>query len=227
MSNDPQQSAWPDTQNRDCPLCLRPFGTLRRRPAVLYNTLVCSACRNSLVNRRQLAWVIDRLLRAGLDLLLVGLIMGYGSAATFGPDPLTTIMMGLPSAVLFFPFKDAFQGCSPGKLLCGLRVVDVWSREPITIWASVKRNLPFVVPYLGALVEGLSLNSGQRWGDRLARSMVIRTALRHRAPFARACNLCIGCGYDLTGNVTGVCPECGRAVRTGISMVGASEATGT
>ena len=23
---------------------------------------------------------------------------------------------------------------------------------------------------------------------------------------------CQGCGYDLTGNVSGVCPECGRAV---------------
>ena len=27
----------------------------------------------------------------------------------------------------------------------------------------------------------------------------------------RGC-LCIGCGYDLTGNVSGVCPECGRPV---------------
>ena len=24
---------------------------------------------------------------------------------------------------------------------------------------------------------------------------------------------CRGCGYDLTGNVTGVCPECGAAVQ--------------
>jgi hypothetical protein len=24
-------------------------------------------------------------------------------------------------------------------------------------------------------------------------------------------NLCIHCGYDLTGNVSGICPECGRA----------------
>jgi hypothetical protein len=23
--------------------------------------------------------------------------------------------------------------------------------------------------------------------------------------------LCLACGYDLTGNVSGVCPECGRA----------------
>ena len=24
--------------------------------------------------------------------------------------------------------------------------------------------------------------------------------------------LCLKCGYDLTGNVSGVCPECGKAV---------------
>jgi hypothetical protein len=27
----------------------------------------------------------------------------------------------------------------------------------------------------------------------------------------RAKGLCVGCGYDLTGNVSGVCPECGRS----------------
>jgi rubrerythrin len=27
---------------------------------------------------------------------------------------------------------------------------------------------------------------------------------------------CRGCGYDLTGNTSGVCPECGRAVGTAV-----------
>ena len=26
----------------------------------------------------------------------------------------------------------------------------------------------------------------------------------------KAKGLCVGCGYDLTGNVSGVCPECGK-----------------
>jgi hypothetical protein len=30
----------------------------------------------------------------------------------------------------------------------------------------------------------------------------------------RTANCCRKCGYDLTGNVSGVCPECGRAVPT-------------
>jgi hypothetical protein len=31
--------------------------------------------------------------------------------------------------------------------------------------------------------------------------------------------LCLTCGYDLTGNVSGICPECGKVVREGVSSV--------
>jgi hypothetical protein len=34
-------------------------------------------------------------------------------------------------------------------------------------------------------------------------------------------SLCRGCGYNLTGNVSGVCPECGRAVVPRIAGPGA------
>ena len=37
------------------------------------------------------------------------------------------------------------------------------------------------------------------------------TLLRGR----RAKGLCVACGYDLTGNVSGVCPECGTGSRVG------------
>ncbi len=37
-----------------------------------------------------------------------------------------------------------------------------------------------------------------------------------RGPLRRYCrrrgNRCVGCGYSLTGNVSGVCPECGKPV---------------
>jgi len=36
--------------------------------------------------------------------------------------------------------------------------------------------------------------------------LLIRTLRRQRL------GLCLGCGYDLRGNRSGVCPECGRAV---------------
>ena len=34
---------------------------------------------------------------------------------------------------------------------------------------------------------------------------------RHVGRRRMALGLCIACGYDLTGNVSGVCPECGKA----------------
>lgn len=33
----------------------------------------------------------------------------------------------------------------------------------------------------------------------------------------RARNQCVKCGYDLTGNISGVCPECGATVHTSAS----------
>ncbi len=38
-------------------------------------------------------------------------------------------------------------------------------------------------------------------------------ALRRRR--RRRQNCCMACGYDLTGNVSGICPECGRTVGAG------------
>jgi hypothetical protein len=40
----------------------------------------------------------------------------------------------------------------------------------------------------------------------------VRTRLRHR--HRRMHNLCLHCGYNLTGNVTGRCPECGAEVES-------------
>jgi hypothetical protein len=49
------------------------------------------------------------------------------------------------------------------------------------------------------------------WGPLLASSvrpaLWLRRRLRTRRP-----GTCLACGYDLTGNVSGVCPECGRAL---------------
>ena len=49
-----------------------------------------------------------------------------------------------------------------------------------------------------------------------------RRAVRRRAQ----AGLCGKCGYDLTGNTTGVCPECGTAVATGTTRAGVSQPAG-
>lgn len=42
---------------------------------------------------------------------------------------------------------------------------------------------------------------------------VARLTLRHRRSRRISQGLCPACGYDLTGNVSGVCPECGARAR--------------
>jgi hypothetical protein len=40
------------------------------------------------------------------------------------------------------------------------------------------------------------------------------TAVRWRRERRHAAKVCVTCGYSLTGNVSGICPECGTPVRT-------------
>ncbi len=58
--------------------------------------------------------------------------------------------------------------------------------------------------YLGVGV-GLALGA-VAYRQRTRR--IIRSILNERGV-----PICIACGYDLTGTVSGVCPECGAAVR--------------
>lgn len=48
-------------------------------------------------------------------------------------------------------------------------------------------------------------------GSAVASLMFLITFLRKRRRLI-ACGACMKCGYDLTGNVSGVCPECGQRV---------------
>jgi hypothetical protein len=43
---------------------------------------------------------------------------------------------------------------------------------------------------------------------------IILTAVRNRFTRPRPIGVCRTCGYSLTGNLSGVCPECGTRVRS-------------
>lgn len=43
--------------------------------------------------------------------------------------------------------------------------------------------------------------------------LAILTGASERCASAGAHSYCSNCGYDLTGNVSGVCPECGRVLK--------------
>jgi uncharacterized RDD family membrane protein YckC len=197
-----------------CPICAREI----KRPhkaRKLYDFRVCKHCLNGFASRRQAAMIVDFLL-----LLMVPVVaLEAWAEVQFGaPQPASFLVsyLGLDWPAGFvtawiFPLiwyaKDGFNGMSLGKWLCGVQVVHVSTREPIGFWQSFKRNLVFVVP-LSALIVLLTMMKGRRWGDTWAKTVVIWRKYAHKAPFDPRGIYCTGCGYNLTGNVTGRCPEC-------------------
>lgn len=221
----------------ECPICLKQ----RRRPPDhkrLYNALVCRKCRNGFANRRQAAYLVDVVLFRILVFALAfisGLFLA-GTSGTIAPaavtvpaGPATTVaatqvspaevVLGIMLLVLLpflFSLRDAYNGRSPGKWLFGLQVVDAQSREPIGWAQSFKRNLILAIPYvnwIGVIGGLLTMMKGRRWGDEWAQTEIVWLKYRTREPFAPAGRYCRVCGYDLTGNVSGRCPECGTEIR--------------
>lgn len=205
-----------------CPVCerTRPARKLRRR---LYDVPACNKCRNAFANRRQAAYLIDALawgLVTALPLMYLDQFL-YGNASAPGFPLLSYLGLDTPlgfmaswALPLLFFCKDGFHGMSPGKWLMGVQVVDVHTREPVTFGRSLKRNLVLMVP-LGVLIVAATMMKGKRWGDRWAQTVVIWRKHAYKLPFDPRGVLCTGCGYNLTGNVSGRCPECFTPVLLG------------
>jgi len=206
-----------------CPICSRPLPKYWNFKA-LYGVRVCKKCRNSLAYRRHAAYLVDNLiislLEQGIMLLLVMLPASPGNAPLLH---LGAILSSIGYYVMLLA-RDGISGQSPGKALFGIQVVDAYSREPIGLGRSLKRNLPLLIPLIGVVVIILTMAKGQRWGDRWANTMVIRKRYRHRVPYVLPGPYCRSCGYNLTGNISGRCPECGIEVPPEW-MAGADEAT--
>jgi hypothetical protein len=70
-----------------------------------------------------------------------------------------------------------------------------------------------VSPAYSLTLSGIMSNDMLFW----AAIMIVLSAgaitLVHRNPRELPSHICSTCGYDLTGNVSGVCPECGTAVQ--------------
>jgi uncharacterized RDD family membrane protein YckC len=175
--------------------------------------LVCPKCRNSFANRRQLAYIIDLViweLAAILPLYYLGLLPGFaplGFSIPGGPEASGLEIFFSWIFPLTFYFKDGFKGMSPGKYICGVQVVDVESHQLTGFGRSFKRNLCLILP-IAALIVAFLMMKGRRWGDGWARTKVIWRKHAFKAPFDQRGTRCTGCGYDLTGNTSGRCPEC-------------------
>ena len=213
-------------QASTCPLC-------RERPTwkkTLYGHPVCRKCYYKFANRRQLAYIVDSVLFT-LPLSAIFYFAAYQYAATTAqrggtmPDDFVLeaffAVLGLVFGCLF-AMKDGFGGQSPGRRLTGVQVLDDRTNQPIGFGQSFKRNAILLVsniPVVGGLAGlivivmiAVQLNKGYRIGDRYAQTRVIWKKYARSIVFGGDGLACQSCGYDLTGNQSGICPECGAAV---------------
>ena len=65
-----------------------------------------------------------------------------------------------------------------------------------------------VLPYIFLGTPTLLFVVGLLWVLAFVRVVVEARKVKHR----RSSGLCLECGYNLTGNTTGVCSECGTAL---------------
>ena len=230
-----------ETEAPICTICrVRPVR--EKKKYLFYGIHVCRKCIYRFANRRQAAYVVDGIAWWLLVSLLGGLI-GLATPGWVIPDAVGVAFAFLGSVA--FVMKDGFSGQSPGKLLCGVQVVDAKTMEPIGFGASFVRNLPLLimsapthvalslslVPALsnsavvaigsaigglfnliGLLVIGSRLVKGPRWGDGWAGTKVVWKKYAYRVPFDLRGEACTNCGYNLRGNISGICPECGERI---------------
>jgi uncharacterized RDD family membrane protein YckC len=81
---------------------------------------------------------------------------------------------------------------SPGKWLLGLRAVDHQTKRDCTLLQSILRNLPFALSALPKVLSFVALGAqvaelvrasrdpeGRRYGDRVAKTVVVARTARH------------------------------------------------
>jgi uncharacterized RDD family membrane protein YckC len=162
-----------------CPLC----GDTKKmgpRARVLYEYWICRKCSNALVNRRQLAWILD-IVALWIVLFIVAFMVGAaGGAARADVSPVIAVLPWLLYAAWLL--KDGFNGHSPGKSMMGLQVVDVDTGQGASFGASFQRNLPMLIPF-APLVAALQMSRGPRLGDGWANTRVVWKKHAGRGPF--------------------------------------------
>lgn len=154
-----------------CPLC--GLDKHMKKPRQLYGWPVCKKCVGKFANRRQIAFIADM-----FCIRFVGVVIGAGVGLTAAAVQISETMFAVLLILLqggeicLILLRDAVGGVSPGKLLTGLQTVDRDSGQPLRILASIKRNLPLLIPIV-PLLAGVQLMKGPRIGDKWSRSKVI------------------------------------------------------
>jgi uncharacterized RDD family membrane protein YckC len=199
-----------------CRLCGREYNQRTRRSINGFS--VCKKCYKAFVNRREAAFLIDFLSYGCLAVPVSHLVLNYLMLNYLVPGAswvLPEVLLGVNLLVwLPFALKDGFRGRSPGKWLLDLMVVEMGSRKPAGFWRSFLRNFYLCIPLIQWIPFLLAFGPwrGRRWGDRIADTMVVWGRHANKLPFNPRSTCCASCDYDLTGNVSGICPECGTRI---------------
>lgn len=201
-----------------CPLC-------RRRPLSkkkIYGHPVCKKCFYAFANRRQLAYVADAVALVVVNVMCSMGLQNLAQGMRLTPTMVLVLAYAINSIlVLLFTMKDGFTGQSLGKRMADVQVLIDTTGTPAGFGASFKRYaflLIGVIPF-GYFVSGLltliiavQVSSGYRLFDRMAGTRVIWKRFADLPIFGGSALQCEQCGYNLEGNTSGTCPECGTAV---------------
>ncbi|HPF37562.1 MAG TPA: RDD family protein [Phycisphaerae bacterium] len=189
------------TDHPTCPICDEKLTA--DWAGQLYGIRVCESCRRAFARRRYWAFIFD-------VLVLFVIIEALQFVVWLVDKPSLDRVFKFAAAILELAFllRDGFNGQSPGKQLFDLQATRVATGAPAGLSAGLLRNLPILLPPITLYIFA-ELKFGPRIGDGLAKTKVIWKHYRDKAPFRPPGSNCHQCGYDLTGNTSGQCPECG------------------
>ncbi len=122
---------------------------------------------------RVLANALDGLLLGAVsELLRLGAGAALGSTSHLAPE---AVLVGtLPPLVIVLCWM--WKGASPGKLMCGLRIIDEPTGGPLTPWQCVGRYVIglVVVAFAGIGYVYLVIDPRrQGWHDKIVRTLVV------------------------------------------------------
>ncbi len=103
---------------------------------------------------------------------------GTGEDHSTGLGKYPAHLIGILNALSFYGICEAFAGASPGKLLCGMRVVQLDGKSCSLAKAYIRQALFFIDVVCFGLVGYLVMSKSmynQRLGDRVAGTVVVYT----------------------------------------------------
>jgi uncharacterized RDD family membrane protein YckC len=172
---------------------------------------------------RLVATIVDGVILLILELLVLS-IVGYAIMGSFTfwsgvYGGAAVLVIALPSAgllvvFLYFVILEGLRGATVGKKLMKITVVgedgSACGFRPVLI-----RNILRIIDWLPAVyflggILVLRSDKGQRLGDRIAKTVVIKSSQVQSSavPAPQASRFCMNCGAELSGP-SPFCPKCG------------------